>query len=99
MDGIVDGCDEDGLQESEYLCVPVIDSALDEATTPHRRRGPVAPLEQQVLVKMIDFAHALPGTGHIDNGYMVGLHSLISKLNQVALEHDKLSAHLFNFEM
>ena len=89
---------DEELRESEYLSLPIVDTALDAATATvqHKRRRPAAPLEKQIQVKMIDFAHALPGTGHIDNGYMTGLHSLISRLHRVAHAHDELPAYMLS---
>jgi hypothetical protein len=41
------------------------------------------PISDLVEVALIDFAHALPGTGGADEGYLHGLKSLISKLHSV----------------
>jgi|LauGreSuBDMM15SN_2_FD.fasta_scaffold266589_2 hypothetical protein len=38
-----------------------------------------------VRVALIDFAHALPGTGGRDEGYLHGLHGLITRLRGLLL--------------
>jgi hypothetical protein len=60
---------------------------VNPAQQSRRKKTPVAALESQVQVKMIDFAHCIPGTGELDAGYLHGLHSLIARLHRVALTH------------
>ena len=89
-------CGWDDMPESDFCSAPIAvpattspKSPLSAASLGYHHRPPLD-LENQVHVKMIDFAHALPGNGSVNTGYMIGLRSLISRLHRIASMHDQL---------